>query len=81
MNKCFLLNPEKKLSQIRLVVFDKNAPLIPKNDITEPNASRLLQLTGYRLNKSQFQALTMVSESLKLTFNLLTVQLVIRIAY
>jgi len=41
MNKCFLLNPEKKLAQIRLVVFEKNAPLIPKNDVTEPKA-RLL---------------------------------------
>jgi len=25
MNKCFLLNPGKKLAQIRLVVFEKNA--------------------------------------------------------
>jgi len=25
MNKCFLLNPEKNLAQIRLVVFEKNA--------------------------------------------------------
>jgi len=46
MKKCFLRNPEKKkkLAQIRLVVFEKNAknaPLIPKNDVTEPNA-RLL---------------------------------------
>jgi len=43
MNKCFLLNPEKKknLAQIRLDVFEKNAPLIPKNDVTEPKA-RLL---------------------------------------
>jgi len=24
MNKCFLLSPEKKLEQIRLVVFEKN---------------------------------------------------------
>jgi len=24
MNKCFLLNPEKNLAQIRLVVFEKN---------------------------------------------------------
>jgi len=41
MNKCFLLNPEKNLVQIRLVVFEKNAkntPLIPKNDVSEPNA-------------------------------------------
>jgi len=29
------------LAQIHLVVFEKNAPLIPKNDITEPKA-RLL---------------------------------------
>jgi len=39
MNKCFLLNPEKKLAQIRLVVFEKNAKthtFIPKNDSTEP---------------------------------------------
>jgi len=42
MNKCFLLNCEKKkLAQIRLVVFEKNAPLILKNDVTEPKA-RLL---------------------------------------
>jgi len=41
MNRCFL-NPEKKfLAQIRLVVFQKNATLIPKNDVTEPKA-RLL---------------------------------------
>jgi len=25
MNKCFLLNPEKNLAQIHLVVFEKNA--------------------------------------------------------
>jgi len=44
MNKCFLLNPENKLAQIRLVDFKKNAknaPLIPKNDVTESKA-RLL---------------------------------------
>jgi len=35
MNKCFLLNFEKKLAQIRLVVFEKNAPLIPK--MTSPS--------------------------------------------
>jgi len=37
--KCFLLNPEKNLAQIHLVVFKKNAknaPLIPKNDVIEP---------------------------------------------
>jgi len=45
MNKCFLLNPEK-LTQIRLVVFEKhtkNAILHSKNDVTEPKA-RLLKL-------------------------------------
>jgi len=44
MNKCFLLNPEKKLAHICLDDFEKNAintPLIPKNDVTEPKA-RLL---------------------------------------
>jgi len=41
MNKCFFLNPEKNLAQIRLIVYEKNAPLNPKNDVTEPNA-RLL---------------------------------------
>jgi len=42
MNKCFLLNPEKKLAQIRLVVFEKNAknaPLLSKNEVTEQKAS------------------------------------------
>jgi len=46
MNKCFLLNSEKKkkFAQIRLFVFEKNtknARLIPKNGITETKA-RLL---------------------------------------
>jgi len=41
MNKCFLLNLEKNLAQIRLVVFEINAPLIPKNDVTEPKAKLL----------------------------------------
>jgi len=44
INKCFLLNPEKNLAQIHLVIFKKNAkntPLILKNDVTEPKA-RLL---------------------------------------
>jgi len=35
MNKCFLLNPEKNLAQIRLVVFEKKAPLI--SGMTLPN--------------------------------------------
>jgi len=40
----FSSNPEKKLAQIRLVVFHKNEKthtLIPKYDVTEPKA-RLL---------------------------------------
>jgi len=45
MNKCFLLNPEKKkLTLISLVVFEKNtknAFLVLKNDVTDPKA-RLL---------------------------------------
>jgi len=41
MNKRFLLNPEKNLAQIRLVILEKNAPLIPKNDVTEPKAKLL----------------------------------------
>jgi len=44
MNKCFLLNPEKNLTQICLVVFEKNAKkrtFNSENDITEPKA-RLL---------------------------------------
>jgi len=44
MNKCFLLNPEKKIGadpSCLLREKSKNAPLIPKNDVTEPKA-RLL---------------------------------------
>jgi len=41
MNKCFLLNPGKKMVQIHLVIVKKNAPIILKNDVTEPKA-RLL---------------------------------------
>jgi len=44
INKRFLLNPEKNLTQIRLVVFKenaKNAPLLSKNDVAGPKA-RLL---------------------------------------
>jgi len=65
MNKYFL-NPEKKLTQIRHVVFEKNAKnahLIPKNGVTEPKFPK-----------------TIVSESPKLPFNLLTAfSLVIRV--
>jgi len=41
INKCLLLNPEKNLTQICLVVLEKNASLNPKNDVTEPKV-RLL---------------------------------------
>jgi len=45
MNKSFLLNPEKNLTQIRLIVFkeknEKTHPLISKNNITEPKAKLL----------------------------------------
>jgi len=50
VNKCFLLNPEKNLTQIRLVVFEKNvknATLSPKNDVTEPKFRR----PGYSNNQ------------------------------
>jgi len=42
ISKCFLLKPEKKLAQIRLVVFktQKNVHLIPKNDVTEPKPKK-----------------------------------------
>jgi len=39
MNKCFLLNPKRKIGTDCLVVFEKNekkTPLILKNDVTEP---------------------------------------------
>jgi len=45
MNKCFLLNPEKRLEQIRFVVFEKNeknTPLISKSDVTEPKSGYTL---------------------------------------
>jgi len=41
MNKCFLLNPKKKFGtdpSCRFREKHKNAPLIPKNDVTEPKA-------------------------------------------
>jgi len=48
MSKSFLINPEKNLAQIRLVVFEINAPLILKNDVTQPKA-RLLYLPVKKL--------------------------------
>jgi len=44
INKCFLLTLKKKWRKDRLFIFEKNAknaPLITKNDATEPKA-RLL---------------------------------------
>jgi len=44
MNKCFLLNPEKKFDtdpSCRFREKRKNTPLIPKNDVTERTARRL----------------------------------------
>jgi len=66
MNKCFLLNPEKNLTKIRLVVFEKNAKSLNsdtlqfrKHDVPDPKTRRL----GYSFNqlncylvKGQFQA-------------------------
>jgi len=43
MNKCFLLNPEKIWCRF-VLSFEKNAknaPLILKNDVTEPKARQL----------------------------------------
>jgi len=60
MNKCFLLNPENNLAQIRLVVFEKTQKmhtLIPKNDVTEPKAMLLYN----RLKDSFKLSQTMVS--------------------
>jgi len=48
MNKCFLLNPEKKLAPICLAVFEKNTPLIPKNNVTEPKV-RIIKLPVKKL--------------------------------
>jgi len=62
MNKCYLLIKalKKKLAQIRLVVFQKNVPLIPKNDVTEPKVRRLgysnNQLKSSKQVKEQFQS-------------------------
>jgi len=48
MNKCFFLTLKKNLTHIRLVIFEMNALLIPKNDVTEPKA-RLLYLPVKKL--------------------------------
>jgi len=44
MNKYFLINTEKNLAEIRLVVFEKkakNTPLFPTNDVIETTAKLL----------------------------------------
>jgi len=68
INKCFLLNPEKNLAQIRLVVFEKNTKthtLIPKNYVIKPNFGI------FGIIPKNFE--TIVFGSLKLTFSLLIV--------
>jgi len=60
----FSPKPLKKiLTQIRLVVFKKNRPLIPKNDVTEPKA---------RYSNNQLKSCLQVKGQLQ-TCNLLTV--------
>jgi len=52
LNKYFFLNPEQNLTQILLVVFEKNeknASLIPKNDVTEPKARPWASAAGDRV--------------------------------
>jgi len=60
---------KKNLAQILLVVFEKNAPLILKNNVIEPKVgysnNKLTVKSGFRISK------TMVFENLKLSFNLL----------
>jgi len=73
--KCFLLNPEKNLAQIRLVVFEKiekNASLIPKNDVTEPKA-RLLKEPVKKLLTSSRTVLSFGSHDFRKPETVLTV--------
>jgi len=81
MNKCFFLNPEKRRRPVLSFSIKTQImhTLIPKNDVTEPKA-RLLQQPVNRLKDSFKLSKTIVSGNLKLTINLLTVQLVIRVA-
>jgi len=73
MNTCFLLNTEKKWRRF-VLSFEKNVPLIPKNDVTEPKTRRL-GYSNYQLKvknrlKDSFRLLKL---SLKLTCHLLAV--------
>jgi len=71
MNKCFLLNPEKNLAQICLAFSrktQKNAPLIPTNDVNEPKARLLPVKRAVNRLKVSFKLLeSMVSGSLLIT--------------
>jgi len=58
MNKCCLLNPEKKIGADPSCCFRekrKTHILIPKNDVTEPKASNSNNQLNCKQFKSQFQ--------------------------
>jgi len=59
INKCFLLNPEKKFGEYLPCCFQENAPLILKCGVTKPKASTLgysnYQLKSCKQVKEQFQ--------------------------
>jgi len=82
INKCFLLNPEKKIdtdSTCRFREKRKKHTLIPKNDV-EGYATLITSKTVNRLKVRFRLQETMVSESLKLSFDRLTAfSLVIRV--
>jgi len=54
MNKCFLLNPEKNLVQIRLVVFEKNAKIANSDALSN---SEKFQAFGNQVSESLILAL------------------------
>jgi len=66
MNKCFLLNPEKQLAQIRLDILEKKT-LTPthqfRKNVAEPKARRL----GYFKNHLTINRLKSVSDFRKPT--------------
>jgi len=77
MNEYFLPNPEKNLAQIRLVVFEKNAKMMHFHSEKITSPSRRLGYFNYQLHCEQVQiqfqvSETMIFESLKLSFTLLT---------
>jgi len=80
MNMCFLLNPDKNLAQIRLVVSRKTQKRTfnSQNDVTEPKVKRLgysnNQLKSCQQLKGQFQVFENHGlQKPEMTFNLLTV--------